>query len=547
MQARTVFKNGSIHTMNDHVPVAEALAVDETGRILALGNGDEIADQIAPDTRIVDLGGKFAMPGIIDFHLHVLSGMTTRLRSVPIDSGDDFETILASVRTAAATKDKDAWITGSAYGGPALAEIEALGLNAKHLLDDASGGRPVLLTHASLHGGFASASALSQAGVDRDTPDPPSGRFLRVAGEATGLLEENAMWSVASAIPALREDEMADVARQAISYFNSLGLTGFCDAMSTPEMLVAFRELDLSGALSCWAGFHMSASKTCPAWSPEAEASVARRAEICGPHMIAEGVKIFLDGVPSLRTAAFLDPYPGTEDERGEMSLTLDELTEQIAHFDSQGVSVKVHAIGDHAVRRTLDAVERVRRKNSPDGPWHHIAHGQFIRPEDIQRLKRLKVIWDINPPLWFVNRTSVAHERIVGAARYAGAWPIGTALESGANMAVGSDWMTIFPELDPWQALAGLLTRRDPSGLLDGAHAPDEAITLDQALRLMTRNCAENMRLGDKTGQLAPGRSCDMIVLDRNLYDIPPAQIAAVRVLKTYFEGREVFAADRG
>lgn len=543
MKAKLLFSNGAIRTMDPDRAIVEALAVDSEGRILAAGSAIELSCFVGPQTRTVDLGGRFAMPGIIDFHMHVLSGMTTRLRSLPIDAGDDLATILARVRKVAAGKRQGDWITGSAYGAHALAEIESAGLEAKRLLDEASGGRPVLLTHVSLHGAFANETALARAGIDASTPDPAAGRIVRVSGKATGLLEESAMWIVEAAIPALGGDETAEVARAALRYFNSVGLTGFCDAQSPPEMVDVFRALDLAGDLTCWAGFTLSASKTCSNWSPAAEAALQRRTEICGPHMIAESAKIFLDGVPSLKTAAMFDPYPGSGGLRGEMSMTLDELTAEMRAFDRDGISVKVHAVGDHAVRTVLDAVERIRADN-PQGPWHHIAHGQFILPQDIPRLKQLRVIADLNPPLWFVNHASLAHERVVGKERYASVWPTRTMLASGAFLAVGSDWMTIFPELDPWQALAGLLTRRDPSGKLQGVHAAHEALSLDEALPLMTRNAAQGLRLGAKAGQLSPGLSADFIVLDRDLYAIPPEEVAGTKVLRTYFAGREVYTA---
>lgn len=543
METRTLFSNGAFRTMDAARPLAEALAVDAAGRIVAVGTAAELKSLAGPGTREIDLGGRFAMPGIVDFHLHVISGMTTKLRSIAIDAGDDFETVLARVRAAAAGKRKDEWITGSAYGARALADIEAAGLGAKRLLGEASGGRPVLLTHVSLHGAFANSEALALAGIDAATPDPVAGRIVRIDGEATGLLEESAMWIVDAAIPSLGEGEVADVARAAVRYFNSVGMTGFSDAQSTPEMIRAFRTLDASGDLTAWAGFTLSASRTCSSWSREAEAALDRREEICGPHMIAETAKIFLDGVPSLKTAAMLDAYPGTN-RHGEMGLSPDELFTEMAAFDRRGVGVKVHAIGDAAVHRVLDAVERVRAENGDGGPWHHIAHGQFIPHDDIPRMKRLRVIADLNPPLWFVNHASLAHERIVGKERYATVWPIRTMLEAGVWMAVGSDWMTIFPELDPWQSLAGLLTRRDPSGKLEGVHGPHEAITLDQALPLMTRNPAEGMGLGDRTGRLASGLSADFVVLDRDLYAVTPQEIAGTKVLKTYFAGEEVYAA---
>ncbi len=543
MQASTLFTNGAIHTMDPERPRAEALAVDAAGRIMAVGSAAELKPLAGANTKTVDLGGRFVMPGVFDFHLHVISGMTTRLRSFAIDAGDDFAAILDHVRAAAAGKREGEWLTGSAYGARALADIESLGLDAKRRLNEASGGRPVLLIHGSLHGAFANEAALSRAGIDAATPDPTGGRIVRIGGEATGLLEENAMWIVDGAIPALGDGEIVDVAQAAVRYFNSVGVTGFVDAMSTPEMIAAFRALDDAGDLSTWAGFTLSASRTCSSWSPEAEALLARRKQACGPHMVAENAKIFLDGVPSLRTAAMLDPYPGTGGH-DEMYLSPDDLFAEMAAFDRQGVGVKVHAVGDAAVVRVLDAVERVRAENGDGGPWHHIAHGQYIPHKDISRMKRLRVIADLNPPMWFVTHASLAHERVVGKERYATVWPIRTMLEAGVTVALGSDWMTIFPELDPWQALAGLLTRRDPSGKLEGVHGAHEAITLDQALPLMTRNSAAGMGLGDRTGRLAPGLSADFIVLDRDLYAVAPEHIAGTKVLKTVFEGREVHAA---
>jgi predicted amidohydrolase YtcJ len=540
----TLFVNGAFRTMDPARPTAEALAVDGGGRILDVGSTADLRHLVGAETKEVDLGGRFTMPGIVDFHMHVISGMTTRLRSFVIDAGDDFAAILARVRVAADGKAPGAWLTGSAYGAAALADIEKLGLEAKRLLDEAAGGRPVLLTHVSLHGAFANGAALVAAGVDRATPDPAGGRIVRVGGEATGLLEESAMWIVDGAVPALADGEIIDVARAAVRYFNSVGLTGFSDAQSTPEMVTAFRALDDAGELSTWAGFHLSASRTCSTYSEASVELLRDHATACGTHMVAGNAKIFLDGVPSLKTAAMLDAYPGT-DGHGEMYLSPDELFAEIAAHDRNGIGVKVHAVGDAAVVRVLDAVERVRAANGEGGPWHQIAHGQFIPHDNIARMKRLRVMADLNPPLWFVNHASLSHQRVIGEARYASVWPIRTMLEAGVTMAVGSDWMTIFPELDPWQSLAGLITRADPSGKLPGVHAPHEAITLDEALPLMTRNGAEGMGLGGKTGRLTPGLSADFIVLDRDLYAIEPRDIAGTKVLKTYFEGREVHSAE--
>ncbi|PWE54251.1 hypothetical protein DEM27_21340 [Metarhizobium album] len=529
--------------MNPAQPVAEALAVDAGGRILGVGSARDLQRFVDGKTQEVDLAGRFVMPGIFDFHLHVIDGIVLRQRSFPIDAGDDFDTILESVRQAAASRREEGWLIGGSYGEQALGYIQSAGPEAKRRLNEASGDRPLLMFHVSQHGAFVNDAALREAGIHTETPDPPGGRVVRVQGEATGLLEEHAMSLVTSAIPEPTDIELIDLARAAVQYFNSVGMTGFVDAMSTPAMLRAFRALDDAGELSAWSGFTLATRHGSTVCSQAAKEMLEKRKQICGPHMIAENAKIFLDGVPSLRTAAMISPYPGVGGH-GEMYLTPDELFAEIAALDRQGVGVKVHAIGDAAVARVLDAVAKVRRENGDDGPRHHIAHGQFLRHEDIGRMKQLRVIADLNPPLWFVNHASLAHERVVGAERYSKVWPIRTMLEAGVTMALGSDWLTIFPEIDPWKALAGLLTRRDPSRKYEGVHAPQEAITLDQALPLMTCNPAEGIGLGERTGRLEVGMSADMIVLDRDLYAVSSEEIAGTHVLKTYFEGRQVYSS---
>lgn len=550
-KASLVLHNGVIHTLSADLPIVEAIAFGNDGRILALGTHADLKDLIGAGTRIADLNGRFAMPGIIDFHVHALSSMIVKLYSVCIDATVGFDEVLDRIRVGALKQGTREWVVASAFGPTALGEIEALGAEAKRRLDAVSNGRPVFLEHVSGHGGFANSLALQRAGIDAKTKSPPDGEIVKApSGEPTGMLQETAAWLVQRAIPPLGKRDLVKVARSAVEMFNRLGITGFCDASATAEMLDIFRTLDDDGQLSCWAGFTLALSSTCPGYDSEQAASLlSERRNLCGPHMIAESAKIFLDGVPSLRTAAMLEPYVPVApnqplDYGGQMNLTMQQLANEIAALDRMGLSVKVHAVGDRAVRTVLDAVEHVRQVNSPNGPQHHIAHGQFIRDEDIPRLSALNVLADLSPPLWFPSSASNTHQRIVGPTRYAKTWRVRTILDSGADVAVGSDWLTIFPDIDPWQALAGLVTRKDPSGIFSGIHGQEEAISLDAALPLFTRNPAQAMALGDRTGRLAPALSADLIVLDRNLFEVAPEEIAGTRVLATFFEGQLVHGA---
>ncbi|MBA8881872.1 amidohydrolase [Phyllobacterium myrsinacearum] len=552
MTARRILHNGRIHTLDAASSVVDAIAFGRDGKILALGRLHDMQLLIDETTDMRDLQGRFAMPGLIDFHLHALPGMIVKLYSTRLEPTDNFAAVLERIRLAAIEEGEREWIIGSAFGPTALADMQRLGIEGLHMLDAISNGRPVVLEHVSGHGIFANSAALARGGITVHTPDPPDGEIVRAGGQATGLLHETAVWLVQDKIPALTAQQMVEVAGKAVALFNSVGMTGFCDASSTLDMLDTFRALDDQGRLTCWTGFTLALSSTCPGYDPAAaEHLLAEHRNICGEHMIAGAAKIFLDGVPSLRTAAMIDPYPCDNpdvlpDHRGTMALSSQELAAEILRFDTLGLSVKIHAIGDRAVLTVIDAVEEVRRTNGPNGPQHHIAHGQFIRPDDIARLSQLNILADLNPPLWFPSSASLTHKRIVGDKRYASTWPIRSLLDAGTDVAIGSDWLTIFADINPWLALSGLLTRQDPTGRFPGVHAPEQAISLKEALPLFTRNPALAMRLGEKTGQLAVGLSADLIVLDRDLTEVSPEEIAGTKVLATFFQGRLVHSADR-
>ncbi|MCV9936887.1 amidohydrolase [Boseaceae bacterium BT-24-1] len=541
LAAETILHNGVIRTMDAANPVAEALAV-AGGRIVKVGTTAEVLALRKEGTNLIDLGGHMLMPGLIDFHVHLLSSMIARLHTTALDTADDFDTILRKIGEACTRGDGRDWVVANSYGALALRRMREPG--ALSALDAVSRGRPVVMQHLSGHGHFANSVALQIAGIDAATPNPPDGEIVKDAGgHPTGLLVESGAWRVTAAIPELSAAGKAEAARASIGYLNSLGITGFADAAASLEMLEFYRALDDAGALTCWAAFHLALSPTCSNYAAdEARSMRERRRELCGPHMNADFAKIFLDGVPSLRTAAMLAPYASAPDEVPvATSLTLDELTDAIADFDRDGIGVKVHAVGDRAIRMVLDAVAQVRRRNGRGGPQHQIAHGQFIAAADIPRLAKLNILHDMCPPLWHPNSASRTHEAMVGIERYATVWPVRDILASGAAVVAASDWRTIAPDLDPWEAMCGLVTRRDPTGRHEGAHAPGQALSVAEVLPLYTSNPATAMRLGHRTGRLAPGLSADMIMLDRDLMAIDPMAIAKTRVLATWFEGRLV------
>jgi predicted amidohydrolase YtcJ len=219
--------------------------------------------------------------------------------------------------------------------------------------------------------------------------------------------------------------------------------------------------------------------------------------------------------------------------------LPIPEVVRWISRAEELGLAVKVHCAGDAAVRDTLDAIEIVRDFRGP-GPAHHIAHASFIDPADIPRFKRLNVVADLCPAIWFPCAITVANSAVIDSERANRYWPNRDLHQSGALLAAGSDWPVVgLP--DPWFGLEGMVTRRNPKAGYRGALWAEQALDLATAIEIYTRNPAQAMGLGDITGSIEPGKSAELIVLDRNLFECAADDLADTKVLETYFEGRKV------
>ena len=240
-----------------------------------------------------------------------------------------------------------------------------------------------------------------------------------------------------------------------------------------------------------------------------------------------------------------IDPYLTTEDfpeaTRGHSLVPENVLAEDLARLDAAGFTVKMHAAGDGAVRIALNAVEAARRANGDSGLRHEIAHAGYIHPDDLPRFAELNVTADLSPYLWYPRPII---DSIVGAvgdrANYY--WPIRDLLESGANLAAGSDWPSVAESMNPWPAIEAMVTRRNPFDHGQAALWPEQAITLEQALRIFTLGGALAYRLESLTGSIEAGKSADFIVLSHNLFDVPVERISDTTVLQTWFEGKRVY-----
>lgn len=543
MTPELILTGGVIRTMDPARPVAQALAIGG-GRFLAVGGEADVAALAGRGTRTVRLHGRAVLPGLIDAHTHGLWGAVRTLCEVWAGLGAPLDALLAAVAARAADMPPGRWIVGAPWHAH---DRPTFGPRPAALIDALVPDRPVALKDTSMHALWLNTAGLRACGIGAATPDPAGGTIERDdCGNPTGILKESAM---ALALPhfAPGPDRMLAAARHMAGYFHSLGLTGFKEPMTTEADLAALAAADAEGALN----LHVACclARRSPFGDPIPHDRMAALRDAFGlGHLHPRFAKLFLDGVVPARTAAFVEPYagddPATHDPAAMLLIQTDALAAEVTALDALGFTVKMHAVGDRAAQAGLDAIAAARAANGPSGLRHEIAHCTFVRDADLPRFAALGAVAEVSPRLWFPNPVTPAQRAVLGAERAARCHRIGSLLAHGAEVVYGSDWPASAEDADPWPGLAGMITRRDPTGRHPGALGPDEAIPLDAALPLFTTAGARALGLEGRTGILRPGASADLIVLPADPGTLPPEALAATRPLATLFEGRTVHGA---
>ena len=533
--ADLVLRHGAIYTVDAARSWAETIAI-RGDRIVFVGADADAASWIGAATTVVDLGGRMVLPGFQDRHVHPVSG-GVELLHCDLNGSADREEVLARVRACAAKLGDRPWLLGGGWDLPLFPG----GVADRRDLDAILPDRPVLLSSADGHSSWVNSKALALAGITAATPDPEGGRIERdAAGDPVGTLRESAADLVDALVPPTTAEERAAGLRLAVERAHRFGIVAVTEANAGPETTAAYDTLDRAGELGLRAVISMGLG-------PEEDlatalpALVARRSAAHAPHVRESAVKLFADGVIEGGTAALLEPYLGRPGS-GIPNWRPDRLREAIVALDRERFQIHVHAIGDRAIRDTLDALAAARAANGARDARPLLAHIQLFAPSDIPRFRELGVVADFQP-LWAYEDSYIRDltAPFLGPERTRWNYPIATMARSGAALAAGSDWSV--SSMNPLEAIEVALTRCDPElRTCEKPWIPEERVDLATMLAAYTIGGAYAGFEEHDAGSLEPGKLADLIVLDRNLFAIPPGEISEAKVLLTLFEGREVF-----
>jgi predicted amidohydrolase YtcJ len=530
LTADLIIVNATVRTMDTTRPTAQAVAI-LGDRIVAVGSDIEVRTLAGANTRVIDAKKRLVLPGFNDAHVHFLSG-GFQLSSVDLRDANTPQEFAERIRQFAAKLPAGRWITGGDWDHERWPDAS---LPTKELIDAYTPNTPVFVSRLDGHMALANSVALKLAGVTNQTKDPDGGVIVRDAkGEPTGILKDAAQSFVWNRKPASTFDEKLTAARAASNYAARLGVTSVQDVSAGSDVGVYQTLLD-RGELKT----RIYAMTALPNWERLANAGI--RAHFGSEMLRVGGLKAFSDGSLGSTTALFYEPYKDAPETRGIPSDEMfpeGAMLERVRGADRAGLQVLIHAIGDRANDLILSIFEQVEKENGTRDRRFRIEHAQHLRPQDIPRFARDKVIASMQP-YHAIDDGRWAEKRI-GKERAKTTYAFRSLLDSGATLAFGTDW-TVAP-LNPLLSIYGAVTRRTIDGKNPNGWVPEQKISVEEAVRAYTVGSAYAEFQDTVKGTITPGKLADLVILSRDIFAIDPKEIENVKVLMTMVDGRVVY-----
>ena len=535
MTAQLVFLNANVITFDNRQPAAEAVAVIGN-RIARVGTNDDIREEIGPETRVVDLGGRTLLPGFNDNHTHPISfGIGLGLIDARPAAIPTLAELQDAFRAAASANGngngRGAWLLARGYDD---SRLDVRRHPTRQELDLATGNRPAVLTRTCGHLAVANSAALALAGIGPATADPVGGQIDRDAsGEPTGLLRETAMRLVQDQIPRTTRAQMKDALRAAGERFLAYGITSVGEAaIRTSDEFAAYQELARDGELSVRVFTMMLIDDTL-----DDLAALGMRTGWGDEWLRIGPAKLFQDGSGGGRTAAMSVDYVNDPGNRGITIYDQAGLNERFRRAHAAGFQLAAHAIGDRAIEMILDSYELVLAESPKADHRFRIEHCGMCTPRIIDRLARLAV--SAVPQPNFIHELGDSYIRNFTADQLALSYPARTWFDRGI-LAVGSSDVPVV-DCDVLMNLRSAVTRLTATGQRMG---PEQGVTIDEALRMFTLNGAYASFEERLKGSITPGKLADLVVLSGDPRAIPAEDLPTLAVEMTVVDGRVVYEA---
>ncbi|MFT6368149.1 MAG: putative amidohydrolase YtcJ [Halioglobus sp.] len=538
-----ILRGASVYTLDPQKPWADAVAI-ANNTIIAVGSEQEISAYRSATTRIMDLDNAMVLPGFHDAHMHPLEGGFLQQYCDLSEATESVEAVTTKIRECAEESDQE-WIIGF---GIDLSLFPQNGPD-RALLDDIAPQRLMFLDASDGHSAWVNSAVLALAHIDDSTADPAGGVIERRPGSTApnGTLREVARDLADSLRPPREHQESTQAMREAIRLINAAGITSLIDAWSSELEMKVYKAIDDAGDLSVRVRNSITDEGVFEKdTGADFERVLSIRSQFESERISTGSIKMFVDGVMEGETAALVEPYVELG-HTGFLNYSEAELFSRVTRYEAMGLQIHMHAMGDGAARAGLNAIEYAREQNI-DNPRsqdlrHHMSHLQLVHPDDINRFATLGVAANFTgawayPDKWVTE----LNLPVLGSARVDRMYPMGSIVRAGGVVVGGSDW--IYGPLNPLESIEVSITRQDPNDSEAPPGNVADALDLEMALRAYTINAAWLMHQEKSVGSIEVGKRADLVILDRNLFEIPTTEISEAKVQFTLFDGEIVYRA---
>jgi predicted amidohydrolase YtcJ len=531
--------NAKVYTVNPAQPWAEAVAV-KGEHIVFVGSTKKARRYVGSETQLIDAQERLLLPGFQDSHVHFVSG-SLNLNFVDLSGSRSLSEIQERIRRFVAENPDLKWIQGRGWMYPAFPG----NMPHKKFLDEVVPDQPAIMRCADGHTSWVNSQALVLAGINRTTPDPPDGKIIRdEQGEPTGALLEGATRLVSRLIPPPTKEEKYQALLTGMQEAVRWGVTAAHGLGGEFEELELFERLRQDGKQTIRLVVAMGVGEPGPT-EKDFQAYSEASAKYNDRWLAVRGVKLMLDGVIDSGTGAMLEPYEGQKDNLGQLFWKPEDYLKAVLEFSRRGIQVSTHAIGDKAIRLSLEAYEKALKESGYPELRHKIEHVECVASADFPRFNHPGIIASFQPlhadpdPVWMA-----AWIKNVGPEREQRAFPWKSVLRAGGHLAFGSDWPVV--TLNPWPGVQVALTRQSLEGFPKGGWVPKEKLSLEEIIHAYTLGGAYAVNEENFRGSIQPGKLADLILLNQNLFEIPASEIHKTESVLTVVGGRIMYQSEK-